>query len=171
MPIEIVCGQCGKRLRAPDGAAGKTAQCPACKAPVDVPLLMAELVDPPPVQPAPPAPLDYQAAYKSPLEPRRRPPTDLGDDAAIRLLLPVGRSGLAIAAGYFGLFAVLCFPAPIALVLGILAIRDIRRHPKKHGMGRAIFGLVMGILFTLVLAAFLLSALAESIRGAAWTVG
>jgi hypothetical protein len=66
-------------------------------------------------------------------------------------LIPVGRSLWAIAAGYAGLFAVLCFPAPIALLLGIVAIRDIKRHPDKHGMGRAIFGLVMGILFTIPL--------------------
>ncbi len=79
------------------------------------------------------------------------------DSAAIRMLLPVGRSGWAIAAGYAGLFAVLAFPAPIALILGIIAIRDIKRHPEKHGIGRAIFGLVMGILGTLVLAGFLIA--------------
>ena len=69
----------------------------------------------------------------------------------MRMLLPVGRSGWAIAAGYAGLFAVLIFPAPIALVLSIVAIIHIRRHPDKHGMGRAIFGLIMGALFTLLL--------------------
>ena len=36
----------------------------------------------------------------------------------------------------------------MALVLGILAIRDLKKHPEKHGMGRAVFGLVMGILFS-----------------------
>jgi hypothetical protein len=78
---------------------------------------------------------------------------NLGDDAAIRMLLPVGRSLWAIAAGYFGLFSFVIFPAPIALVLGIVAILDIKRHPDRHGMGRAIFGLVMGILGTGVLVA------------------
>jgi hypothetical protein len=75
----------------------------------------------------------------------------LGQNAAIRMLLPVGRSFWAIAAGYAGLFAVLFFPAPIALILGIVAIYDIKRHPDRHGMGRAIFGLVMGAIFTLVM--------------------
>jgi len=75
----------------------------------------------------------------------------LGENAGIRMLLPVGRSGWAIAAGYAGLFAVLFFPAPIAVILGIIAIYDIKRHPKRHGMGRAIFGLVMGVIFTLLL--------------------
>jgi len=68
----------------------------------------------------------------------------------MRLLIPVGCSPLAMAAGYAGLFSILCFPAPVALVLGILAIRDVKAHPKKHGMGRAIFGVVMGILGTVV---------------------
>jgi hypothetical protein len=67
------------------------------------------------------------------------------------MLLPVGRSPWAIIAGYAGLFAVLCFPAPIALVLGLIAIRDIKRHPDRHGMGRAIFAVVMGTLFTILL--------------------
>ena len=77
-----------------------------------------------------------------------------GDDsAAMRAILPVGRSGWAIAAGYLALFSVLLLPAPFALVTGILAIRDIRRHPEMHGMGRAIFGVVMGSAGVLVLLA------------------
>jgi hypothetical protein len=87
---------------------------------------------------------------------RRRPPPDLGDDAGMRLLLPVGRSPWAIAAGYLGLFSVLCLPAPFALFCGVMAVRQIRRDPKAHGMGRAVFGIVMGGLFTaLPLALFL----------------
>jgi hypothetical protein len=74
------------------------------------------------------------------------PSQKIGDDAMMRALLPVGRSGWAIAAGYLGLFAILLLPAPFALLAGILAVRDIRRHPDRHGMGRAIFGIVMGIL-------------------------
>jgi len=76
-------------------------------------------------------------------------PPRLEDDRVMRMLLPVGRSGLAIAAGYAGLFAVLILPAPIALLLGVLAVRDLRRHPEKHGMGRAVFALIMGGLGTL----------------------
>jgi hypothetical protein len=33
-----------------------------------------------------------------------------------------------------------------------MAVRDIRRNPKAHGMGRAIFGIVMGALGTALLA-------------------
>lgn len=78
--------------------------------------------------------------------------TELADSAAMRMILPVGRSGMAIAAGYAGLFALLVVPAPLALLLGILAFRDLKRNPKKHGMGRAIFGIVMGVLGSGVLA-------------------
>ena len=73
------------------------------------------------------------------------------------MLLPVGRSGFAIAAGYLGLFAVIFFPAPLALLFGILAYRDIKRNPKKSGMGRAIFGIVMGALFSLGLLLIIVS--------------
>ena len=76
---------------------------------------------------------------------------DLGDSAVARMLLPVGRSGLAIAAGYAGLFAFLVVPAPLALLLGILAVRDLKRNPTKHGMGRAVFGIVTGALGTALL--------------------
>lgn len=74
-----------------------------------------------------------------------------GSDPAMRFLIPIDRSGLAIAAGYAGLFAVLLVFAPLALILGVLALRDLRRHPEKIGIGRAIFGLVMGILGTVFL--------------------
>jgi hypothetical protein len=76
---------------------------------------------------------------------------DMGDSSAMRMLLPVGRSGLAIAAGYAGLFALLIAPAPLALVLGLLAIRDIKLNPKKHGMGRAVFATVIGAIGTVIL--------------------
>jgi hypothetical protein len=87
--------------------------------------------------------------------------TDMGDDAGMRMLLPVGRSGLAIAAGYFGLFALLIFPAPVALILGLLAVRDIRRNPKKHGMGRAVFGIVTGALGSAVIVWLILEGMTD----------
>lgn len=86
-------------------------------------------------------------------------PYEIGDNAAIRMLLPVGRSGWAIAAGYAGLFAVICFPAPLALFFGVMAIIDLKRNPHKHGWGRAIFGAVMGAVGTLFLMIGILPAL------------
>lgn len=87
---------------------------------------------------------EAQATFGAPTKP-------LEDDPVIRMILPVGRSGWAIAAGYMGLFAVLLVPAPLALILGIVALNDIKNNPKKLGKGRAIFGLVMGILGTVLL--------------------
>jgi hypothetical protein len=72
----------------------------------------------------------------------------MGDDVGMRMLLPVGRSPWAIASGYLGLLSVLILPAPLALITGIIAIVHMRRNPKMHGMGRAIFGIIMGLVFT-----------------------
>ena len=48
------------------------------------------------------------------------------------------------------------------MIISIIAIRDIRRskltNKVKHGMGRAIFGLVMGIIGTIALAGIFITA-------------
>lgn len=108
-----------------------------------------------------------------------------GDDAAFRLWIPVGRSWWAIAAGYMGLFAmycvpviadvherlpgsvaafvVLCLAAPLAIVLGAIAIVELRSKPELRGWGRAVFGLVMGAIFTSVLIGAIAYVLWESV--------
>ena len=83
--------------------------------------------------------------------PQAPPPTDIGQDPAFRILLPVGRSMWAILAGYAGLMSPILFPAPLAVFFGVMALRDIKLHPELHGKGRAIFGLVMGVPFSLLL--------------------
>ena len=80
-----------------------------------------------------------------------------GNDALLRALLPVGRSGYAIAAGYLGLLSLLILPGPLAVCFSILAIRDLKKNPTKHGMGRAIFGLLMGGFGTAALLSILYS--------------
>ncbi|HET6881553.1 MAG TPA: DUF4190 domain-containing protein [Pirellulales bacterium] len=150
MPIDLVCNSCSRMVRAPDDAAGKQVRCPHCQAINEVPQPAEVIGDNPfaagtgpssnPFAPPPPQPMH-----------------DLGEDAAVRMLLPVGRSGWAIAAGYAGLFAVVCFPAPLAILLGAIAIVHLRRNPKLHGWGRAIFGLVMGIVGTVGLVGMLIS--------------
>jgi hypothetical protein len=107
----------------------------------NVPVLYGPGIAPPPIPVLP-------VGYYNPMAPQ---PPGMGADAGMRMLLPVGRSGWAIAAGYLGLFSVLIIPAPIAVIIAIIAIRDMKRHPEKHGMGRAIFGLVMGLLVTIAL--------------------
>jgi len=79
--------------------------------------------------------------------------------AGMRMLMPVGRSGWAIAAGYAGLFGLTVILAPIALVLGIVAMFDLKKNPKKHGWGRAVFGALIGLLGTgLLIALFVMGA-------------
>lgn len=78
-------------------------------------------------------------------------------DANLKWIIPVGRSPWAIAAGYAGLLGLIVFPAPLALVLSVIAIWHLRRNPKLEGMGRAIFGLVVGIAGTTFLAYVYLS--------------
>ena len=90
-------------------------------------------------------------------------PSTLANDPLARVLLPVGRSGWAIAAGYLGLFSLLLAPAPFAIAAGLLALADMRRHPEKLGMGRTVFGLVMGALGTVALVALL------AFRGHVWS--
>ena len=80
----------------------------------------------------------------------------------MRMLLPVGRSAWAIAAGYLGLLSVLVIFAPLALVFGIIAVVDIRRNPHRHGLGRAVFGIIMGAIFTLLLLVSVVSMIAAS---------
>ncbi len=88
------------------------------------------------------------------------------NDPAMRMLLPVGRSPFAIIAGYCGLVSVLLFPAPFALLFGILAMLDIKKHPDKGGKGRAIFGIVMGTIFTLLLLLVILSIVGAALSSA-----
>ncbi len=113
-----------------------------------VPCLIAA---PPPLPGYAPPPIAYYAPGRAPAGP------SLGQDAGMRLLLPVGRSGWAIAAGYLGLFSVLILPAPIAIIISIIAILDIKKHPDRHGMGRAIFGLIMGVLCSVLFIAMIIN--------------
>ena len=76
--------------------------------------------------------------------------SSVDDNAALRLIVPIGRSGWAIAAGYLGLLSLIPLFGVLALVFGIIAIRDLRKHPEKHGAGRAWFGIIAGGLSVLI---------------------
>src|SRR5262245_38846872 len=77
------------------------------------------------------------------------PPRPIEDEPGMRWILPVGQSGWSILAGYLGLFSLICFPAPVAVLVSLAAIFHLRAHPRLSGWGRAIFGLVMGIFGTI----------------------
>ncbi|MBR1920987.1 MAG: DUF4190 domain-containing protein [Kiritimatiellae bacterium] len=83
---------------------------------------------------------------------------DPENSAAIRLVLPVGRTPLSIVAGYLGLLSPILILAPVSLIVGILAIRDLKAHPDKHGLGRAWFGTIMGGVFSIFAVVMLLAA-------------
>jgi len=82
---------------------------------------------------------------------RRRPHPEEEYDPALKMLVPLNTSALAIVAGYLGLISVLCLPAPFALLVGILALQHLKRNPKLDGKGRAIFAIVMGTIFSMAL--------------------
>lgn len=76
------------------------------------------------------------------------PAQPFGSGAAERMLLPVGRSGWSIAAGYLGLFAVLPFFGLLAIIVSLIALAHLKNRPDLAGRGRAWFGLIMGVIFT-----------------------
>ncbi len=84
-----------------------------------------------------------------------------GYEKALRLMLPIGRSWYAIVAGYLGLLSAIPIFAPFAIIYGILALRDLKKHPELCGSGRAIFGIVMGIIGTIFWIVFAYSAAAR----------
>ena len=82
------------------------------------------------------------------------------DNAVLRLLVPIGRSGWAILAGYFGLLSLIPFVGLLALALGIVAVCDLKKHPDKHGAGRAWFGIIAGGLSVLIYGVLFFAAVA-----------
>lgn len=77
-------------------------------------------------------------------------------DPSLAAVLPVGRAPSAIAAGYLGLLSPLIIFAPFALLVGILALKEMKKDPELTGAGRAWFGIIMGAIFSLAFAAMLI---------------
>ncbi|HEV7720649.1 MAG TPA: DUF4339 domain-containing protein [Iamia sp.] len=104
-------------------------------------------------EPTPSAPLAPPAAAPAPqAADDALASTRMGDDAGWRLLLPVGRSGWAIIAGYLGLVAWLVFPlGPFAVITAELGRREIKHNPRRHGMGRVVVGYIGGAVGTALL--------------------
>ena len=145
MPIEFTCPHCKRSASVPDQYAGRSGPCVTCGGPITIPAAAPGTGSPQAETPGASRFAEDERLFDPPAA------GDIGDDPAMRMLLPVGRSAWAIVAGYLGLFSVVCVFAPFAVIAGVLAIRDIRRNSELHGMGRAIFGLVMGIVFSIVL--------------------
>jgi hypothetical protein len=86
-----------------------------------------------------------------------------GYDSDLKYILPVGRSALAVAAGYLGLLSIVPGIGQLAILLGVLALRDIKKNPKKLGKGRAIFGVILGSLCSILHVFLLISSLAANL--------
>ncbi len=70
----------------------------------------------------------------------------------VEMLIPINRSGWAIAAGYVALFTIpFIVVGPVAVLLGILALRDFKKSPNKAGRGRAWFAIIYGMIGTVIL--------------------
>jgi hypothetical protein len=71
-------------------------------------------------------------------------------EETMRWLLPVGRPGSAIAAGYLALFGfIIPFLGVGAFACGVIALNTLARRPDLVGRGRAMLGIVAGGLSTL----------------------
>ena len=73
---------------------------------------------------------------------------DVGQNAGVRMLIPVGRCPLAIIAGYLALLGLIPIVGGVlalaGLILAAVAHVRIRKDPNLHGMGRVIFAYVLG---------------------------
>ncbi len=138
MPFRFVCPHCAHEVLVADEYGGQSGACRQC----------GQTITMPGGQSGPFA--DGLLAGTSPAVAEH--------GAALRMLIPIDRSLWAIAAGYLGLLAPLVIPAPFAIAAGLLACRDIRLHPGKHGLGRAIFGIGMGTIVLIALLFLLFAA-------------
>ena len=68
-------------------------------------------------------------------------------------MLPNHVSGWAVASGYLGLVCLIFagIPGPLAVVTGVLGLRQIRRRPDLNGRVRAWVGIVFGVIGTALL--------------------
>lgn len=78
---------------------------------------------------------------------------------ALRLLIPINRNIIAVIAGYVGIFSLLILPGPLALILGIIALVQLKHRPQQFGRGRAWFAVIIGALASILLLVFLASVL------------
>jgi Domain of unknown function (DUF4190) len=61
------------------------------------------------------------------------------------------RSRLATASLVLGIMSVWVFLAPLAVIVSVIALRRIRKRPELAGKGRAITGLALGTLWTILI--------------------
>ena len=104
------------------------------------------------------------------LTPQTYPPpgSSIGDDVAMRLVIPVGTSGWAIASGYCGLLSLICplgFLGVFGIITGVLAFKEIKKKPKLGGKVRAIIGIVLGAIGTVGFVFFVIGMIGIAMDG------
>jgi hypothetical protein len=84
---------------------------------------------------------------------RRRVRKENGGDEVVSTIIPY-KNPKALAGYYCGIFALMpilgLFLGPIALTLGIMGIRYVRRNPDAHGTAHAVIAIIGGILGLLI---------------------
>jgi hypothetical protein len=82
------------------------------------------------------------------------PPIGADPSDPVHWMLPTGRTWQSITAGYVALFAIFIWVlGPAALAFGIWALMA-SNMTAAHGRGRAIFAVIVGVLSTIALLAF-----------------
>lgn len=80
-----------------------------------------------------------------------------GPHDVLHWVVPVGRSGASIAAGYVGLVSLVVWPVgPVAIGLGVWGLRKARAG--GHGSGRSVFAIVAGALGSALMGLYLAGA-------------
>jgi DNA-directed RNA polymerase subunit M/transcription elongation factor TFIIS len=167
MSFDVKCPECATEMTADDEAVGKTIKCPDCGAKFKVPSddvedkVKPSTADRDKVKSARKRPEPEEEDEERPRRRRRRREDDEDDDRRRRIadrddgtggLIPY-KNPRALIAYYCGVFSIIpvlgLILGPIALVLGIMGLRYVKRHPTARGTGHAIVGLICGILATL----------------------
>lgn len=86
-------------------------------------------------------------------------PVGYPSNDGLQYIVPTAQtSGMALAAGYLGIFGFFFCPLGIgAFVCGILGLRDLKAHPHKNGAGRAWTGIVLGAIQVLLMLGWLVA--------------
>ncbi|MBO6513223.1 MAG: DUF4190 domain-containing protein [Phycisphaerales bacterium] len=66
----------------------------------------------------------------------------------LKYLIPMGTSPIPMIAGYLGLFSILVFPAPFALIFGVVGLKQLKNKNITNGKGRCWTGIILGSIFT-----------------------
>ena len=121
-------------------------------------------------QTAPPP--DYSAAargYATPGYPSATPdPYSAAYGYAAYPVRGSGTDGLAVAALACGVLGLMCcLPGPVALILGIVSLRNNNRNPLDGGgsRGMAIAGIVLGAIASVVIAVYLVGVVIAAVSG------